>query len=243
MTHIDFAGRVSCGFSVENDNCEDVDGHGTHVAGIIGGVYSGVAKDVDLISVKVYDDNNVGTDASILAGIDYVVDEKIKSPQTPMVINMSFGTTFYPTLYNAAVAKVTAQKIVVVAAAGNNAGDACGISPASARTAITVGSTNITNFISAFSNIGRCVDIFAPGSKIASAYFTEDDLFIQFDGTSMSTPFVVGVAALHLEKTPTLTTKQVWAAIKKDAYVGRIRRFKYVDGTPNRFIGVRSLLK
>jgi subtilisin family serine protease len=242
LTHIDFSGRASCGFTAYDDSCVDVFGHGTHVAGIVGGDYSGVAKDVNLIAVKILGDNGNGSLSGIFAGLDYVVNEKLKSPLTPMVINMSLGGSFSEA-FNAVVANTILAGITVVVTAGNDADDACGFSPASATAAITVGSIAKANIVSSFSNTGSCVDIFAPGSDINSVNSESDDGFIQHSGTSMASPFVAGVAALHLEKTPALSPNQVWNAIYEDAYDGQIRSFENMGGAPNLLVGVKSLLK
>jgi serine protease len=242
LSHHEFANRVSCGFSAYYDNCEDQYGHGTHVAGIIGGTISGVAKNASLVAVKVLGDDGSGTWADVLAGIEYVINEKKKCPQAPMVINMSLGDSF-DTLANAGVAKAIDTGIVVVVAAGNDRSDACLVSPASTKKAITVAAISQANLISYFSNVGRCVDIFAPGEKILSTSPYDDSSYIMLDGTSVASPFVAGVAALHMDKTPTLTPNQVWKAIRMDAHLYRIRRFWNALGAPNLLVNSKSLYK
>jgi subtilisin family serine protease len=244
LSHNEFNGRATCGFTGYDDNCEDIVQHGTHVAGIVGGQTFGVAKNVDLVAVKVLDNDGSGPYDVIFAGIDYVIEQKIASSQTPMVINMSLGgpsTSFM----NDAVQAAVNNGIVVVVAAGNNGSDACRISPASARSAITVGSTTMEDKKSSFSNIGRCVDIFAPGSSIRSASSSSNDASVVFSGTSMASPIVAGVAALHLEKTPALTPAQVWLDIKNDYIFIRIRSSWWLNwiygSSPNRLLGTASL--
>jgi subtilisin family serine protease len=134
--------------------------HGTHVAGIVGGQTSGVAKNVNLVSVKGLGNDGVGSDASLLAGMDYILGQKRAQPSTPMVVNMSFlGPLSLSD--NAAVAQLTRAGIVVVVAAGNGNTNACLFSPGSSRHAITVGATESNDRIARFSNYGLCVDLYA----------------------------------------------------------------------------------
>jgi subtilisin family serine protease len=240
-THIEYTGRTKCGFSLYPDGCLDVHGHGTHVSGIVGGIKSGVAKNVNLIAVKVLNNTGDGTATGVIAGIDYVVKEKMASPQTPTVINMSLGAKRVDAA-DLIIANVVKAGIVVVVAAGNEEDDACLYSPASSPDAITVGSTTLYNLMSYFTNVGRCVDIFAPGSNILSASNKNDTGFVRFSGTSMAAPFVSGVAVLHLQKNPQMTPNQVWNAIRADSHKWRIRRFSNATGAPNRLVNAKSLL-
>jgi aqualysin 1 len=165
-THIDFQGREPiCGFDAFGSangaqGCVDDNGHGTHVAGIVGGKRSGVAKNVSLISVKALGADGSGSWASIIAGIDHVIGEKIANPDTPMVINMSIGGMVVLSL-NQAVESAVDAGVVVVVAAGNENNDACLSSPASVRKAITVGASTEQDQRAFFSNYGACLDLFA----------------------------------------------------------------------------------
>jgi subtilisin family serine protease len=242
VSHVDFEGRASCGFSAYgNDDCIDTDGHGTHVAGIVGGETYGVAKNVTLVAVKVLSDGTGSIDG-IVAGIDYVIGRKKNSPITPMVINMSLGG-FYNSILNSAVSAAVSAGIVTVVAAGNDGRDACYYSPASAASAITVGSTTNTDTLSSFSNIGACVDILAPGSSIISTWHTSDVATTSLSGTSMASPYVAGVAVLHLQKNPSLTTSAAISAIRADALVGVIKiPWSWTKSTPNLLVTANSLL-
>jgi serine protease len=168
-THTEFQQTersVTCGFDFFNtntsspDRCIDMYTHGTHVAGIVGGQTSGVAKNVNLVAVKGLDNKGEGSDASLQAGIDYILGQKRAKPSTPMVVNMSFlGPLSLSD--NAAVAQLTRAGVVVVAAAGNDNTNACLFSPGSSRHAITVGATESNDRIAPFSNYGLCVDLYA----------------------------------------------------------------------------------
>jgi serine protease len=228
LQHPEFGGRASCGWDRGRrflKLCLDRNGHGTHVAGTIGGKTYGVAKNVKLVSVKVLGSLGYGRSSTIIAGIDWVVGQKRKNPNKPMIINMSLGGS-RSTLENNAVQAATDAGITVVVAAGNDDGaDACRESPASAPSAITVGSTDYRNYVSSFTNGGPCVDIMAPGESIDSAWACDKfrpirclfDITYTLSGTSMASPLVAGLAALHLDKTNSLTPAEVWDAIQLDA--------------------------
>jgi subtilisin family serine protease len=246
FTHEQFGGRAGCGWDAFGGNCEDKEGHGTHVAGTIGSTRYGAAKNVSLIGLKVLDDNGSGSLDTVLKAIDWVIGRKRTSPKVPMVINMSLGG-MYTSLGNAAVKSATNRGITVVVAAGNNfGGDACDLSPASAASAITVGSTDFYNWVSYFSNGGSCVDIMAPGSLITSVTscdkYSECNRSTTLSGTSMSAPLVAGIAALHLQKKKTLTPSQVWAAIKADARRGEILDYWKYD-VPDLLLSAKRILK
>jgi subtilisin family serine protease len=250
-THEDFQGRASCGKSFYNDDCTDIQGHGTHVAGTIGGALYGIAKKAKLISVKVLDDQGSGAYATIIAGIDWVINRKKQLPKRPMIINMSLGGPKSQHV-NKAVTSAFNAGIVTVVAAGNEGTDSCIKSPASAGHAITVGATSIDDTMSDFSNYGKCVDVLAPGDNIESTY-SYWGLFgttAILSGTSMAAPHVAGVAALYLHKHPRLRPSDVWSAIKRNAEKGVIEfptRYDnnfnpVVDLTPNLFLTSSNLI-
>jgi serine protease len=245
-TNDEFGNRASCGWDSFGGNCEDKKGHGTHVAGTIGSTTYGAAKLVTLIGMKVLDDDGFGSLDAFIKAIDLVIGRKRRSPTVPMVINMSLGSG-YNSLVNAAVKSATSRGITVVAAAGNDDGyDACNVSPASAASAITVGSTDYYNWVSSFSNGGSCVDIMAPGSAITSV--SSCDKYYNcwnpttYDGTSMAAPLVAGIAALHLQKKKTMTPSQVWAAIKADARRGEVFDYWGYD-VPDLLLSAYRILK
>jgi subtilisin family serine protease len=163
-THTEFQGRAKCAFDATSQflNCHDAFNHGTHVAAIVGGTTVGVAKLIDLVSVKVIA-NDGGTASMLIAGIDYVMQQKFANRDKPMVVNMSLGGLFSPSI-NRAVDQLVAAGVVVVAAAGNHNINACLVSPASAEGTITVGASSISGSKDRrafYSNHGTCVDIFA----------------------------------------------------------------------------------
>ncbi len=236
ISHTDFGGRATCGFTAFNNStaniCYDGYGHGTHVAGTVGGTTYGVAKDVQLIGVKVLNDEGSGSIATLLAGYDYVIAQKRANPSTPMVINMSLAGT-RSTFLNEATLKLVSEGIFTVVAAGNQMSLACRQSPASARNGvISVGASTQTDTKAVFSNFGRCVDIFAPGKAIVSSYIGSDTATKVMSGTSMASPHVAGVAALYLEGNPSWTPADVWNAMKADAESGVCWRFS-IFGTPD----------
>lgn len=232
-THTQFAGRVISGFTAINDGLgsNDGNGHGTHVAGTVGGSTYGVAKNVTLVAVRVLDSAGNGTDSGVIAGIDFVTSNHLAGQ--PAVANMSLGGGI-STALDTALNNSINDGVTYAVAAGNETQDACNVSPARVANAITVGSTTTSDARSSFSNFGTCLDIFAPGSSITSAWRTSDTATNTISGTSMATPHVTGVAALFLETNPTATPAQVAAAIINSSTPNKVTGAG--TGSPNRLL-------
>jgi subtilisin family serine protease len=215
-THQEVTGRVRPGFSAVADNNGTIDchGHGTHVAGTLGGTTYGVAKKVTLVPVRVLDCNGNGTISDVVSGIDWVVSDH--PADAPAVVNMSMSGPASDAL-DAAVRQLVADNITVVVASGNNAADACQASPGRTAEAITVNASTRTDERASFSNFGACADIYAPGAGVLSAWASSDTATIEGNGTSMAAPHVAGVAARTLESNPRLTPAEVWRAIGEAA--------------------------
>jgi subtilisin family serine protease len=209
-THQDFGGRAVWDFNAVkgNDPSTDCHGHGTHVAGTVGGTTYGVAKGVSLHAVKVLDCMGSGRWSGLIAGIDWVTAHAAK----PAVANMSLGGD-YNQAANDAVAGSVASGISYSIAAGNSSTDACTFSPASAPDALTVGATTKIDGQASYSNFGSCVDLYAPGTFILSAYNRSDTDAVYLSGTSMASPHVAGAAALYLETHPSASQAEVTAAL------------------------------
>jgi serine protease len=230
-THGDFGGRVGAGYTAISDGrgTTDCNGHGTHVAGTVGGATWGIAKGVRLYPVRVLGCTGSGTNSGVIAGMDWVATNHVK----PAVANMSLGGGA-STATDDAVARMTNAGVTVVVAAGNDNGNACNYSPARAASAITVGSTTNTDARSSFSNFGSCVDIFGPGSSITSAWHTSNTATNTISGTSMASPHVAGVAALYLAVNPTATPSQVTTAIINASTPNKVT--SPGTGSPNRLL-------
>lgn len=231
-THPHFSRRASCEYDVYESNCTDKNGHGTHVAGIVGGSFAGVAKEVNLISVKVLSDAGIGSFSDMLRGLDYVIGQRILDRMKPMIINLSSGGGLSVAMNEAVNKAVVDFGIVVVTAAGNDSTDACTKSPSSASSAITVGSVNKFDFVSKFSNIGSCVDIYSFGENVISSGATTVDLAVM-SGTSQSSAIVAGVAALHMERNPLYKPVDVLNAILANKYIQIHPSFTYIASTLN----------
>jgi subtilisin family serine protease len=238
-THEDFGGRAVSGTDTVDgdDDATDCAGHGTHVAGTVGGSSYGVAKDVSLVAVRVLDCEGSGTFDGVIAGIDWVTSDHAAGE--PAVANMSLGGGFSQAV-NDAVSAAVADGVTFALAAGNDsAADACDGSPSSTPEAITVGATEDTDARATYSNIGSCVDIFAPGSDITSAWYTGDTDTNTISGTSMATPHVAGAAALVLGGNPGATPAEVG-----DALTGAAVPDVVTDpgtGSPNLLLNVSGL--
>ena len=204
-------GRCSGGFSSFDDAIgpHDCQGHGTHCAGTVGGKLYGVAKKVKLIPVRVLGCSGSGSGGSTIKGIEWVISQvKSGKVKRPAIASMSLGSG-YSAASNAAVAALVAAGITTVVAAGNDNQDACGSSPASEPTAITVGASDPGDKKAGFSNHGPCLDIYAPGTKITSANHNDNTGYNEKQGTSMACPAVAGVAALAAQAQPEATPKQI----------------------------------
>jgi len=228
-SHTQFGGRASNVFDAFGGNGQDCNGHGTHVAGTIGGSTYGVAKSAFLRGVRVLNCSGSGSTSGVISGVDWVTNNHIN----PAVANMSLGGGVSSAL-DAAVNNLANSGVPIAVAAGNSNADACNTSPARAANAITVGSTTTTDARSSFSNFGTCLDIFAPGSGILSAWFTSNTATATLSGTSMASPHVAGVAALYKQFTPGASSTTVRNAIVNNATTNHVTNAG--SGSPNRLL-------
>ena len=225
-SHADFGGRVRSGFTTVLDGLgtDDCIGHGTHVAGIVGGQSSGVAKSVSLVAVRVLDCGGTTSASALLDALDWVIADH--QAGVPAVANISIGGP-QSSLLDAAVQAVISDGVTVIAAAGNETQNACNRSPARVPAALTVAASAENDARASFSNFGQCVDLFAPGMNISSAGIASTTEIVPMSGTSMSAPHVAGAAAVLLSERPTWTPAQVARDLLASATVGVI-----ADGGP-----------
>ena len=194
-SHNEFGGRASWGTTTVGGQDTDCNGHGTHVAGTVGGATYGVAKGVTLKAVKVLNCAGSGSTTSVVGGIDWVVGHHGSGKA---VANMSLGGGASSAI-DAAVGRGIGDGVVFVVAAGNSGANACNYSPARVQDAITVGATTSTDARASYSNYGTCVDIYAPGSGITSAWKNSNTATKSISGTSMASPHVAGAVARILD--------------------------------------------
>lgn len=217
--HTELRGRVEVGWSAVQDGrgTDDCNGHGTHVAGTIGGQTVGLARGVTLVPVRVLDCAGQGRLSDILAGLEWVRTHR----QGPSVVNLSLGAEASPAL-DAAVTRLWQSGVVVIASAGNNASDACTQSPAHAAKVIAVGASTPDDRRAPFSNFGPCVKVYAPGDRIESASAQGDQATSVMSGTSMAAPHVAAYSALLLHINPFLTPDQVERELLGHATLGAL---------------------
>lgn len=216
--------------SISAYSAEDCNGHGTHVASTAAGEEFGVAKESNIIGLRVLGCNGSGATSAIIEALDWMAENAEK----PAVANMSLGGSSSQTL-DEAVQAVVARGIPVVVAAGNSNADACSGSPNRVPEAVTVGATDNRDRRSSFSNHGSCVDIMAPGTDITAAWYTGDTDTNTISGTSMASPHVAGAVALMLGQNPSLSPEQVDQALKAQASTNQLQD---LNGSPNRLLNV-----
>lgn len=237
FSHTQFGGRAVTGIDeIDGGTADDCAGHGTHVAGTVGGSTIGVAHSVTLVAVRVLDCSGNGATSGVIAGVDWVTGNHVAG--APAVANMSLGGGAYAPL-DTAIQNSINDGVTYAVAAGN--GDfrgrrqnACNYSPARVAAALTVGATDTNDAAASFSNYGTCVDLLAPGVHILSSWYTGDTDGAYLDGTSMATPHVTGVAALYLQLNPSASPATVASAITSNATSGVISNVG--TGTPNRLL-------
>jgi subtilisin family serine protease len=235
--HNDFGGRVRPGFSAIRDRngTTDCDGHGTHVAGTIGGARYGVAKRVDLVPVRVLDCEGSGSTSQVIAGLDWVVGNHTGG--APAVANLSLGGSVSDSL-DAAVRSAVADGVTVVVAAGNKNTSACTQSPARTAEALTVAASTRSDARASFSNYGSCTDLFAPGEGILSDSAGSNSATKTLSGTSMAAPHVTGAAAVLLSRNRGLDPAAVGDRLRTAATPGMITNAG--SASPNRLLYVQS---
>lgn len=229
-SHQEFNGRVQTGYSAiaDNNGTNDCNGHGTHVAGTVGGSTYGIAKNVGLVPVRVLDCAGSGAMSGVIAGLDWI----IQNGRKPAVVNMSLGGSAYSTL-DTAIDNLFNNGYVPVVAAGNSNTDACTSSPARAGKAITVAATDSTDTRASYSNYGSCVDLFAPGSQITSAWIGSNSSAATASGTSMASPHVAGVVATMLENNSTATPQSITDQLLNQSTINLIQN---PMSSPNRLL-------
>jgi subtilisin family serine protease len=232
LTHNDFGGRAVSGFdSIDGGSADDCNGHGTHVAGTVGGVTYGAAKGVTLVAVRVLNCSGSGSWSQVIAGIDWVTGDHTAG--TPAVANMSLGGGAN-TSVDTAVQNMINDGVATAVAAGNgNRGgrqqDACKYSPARVAAAMTIGATDSSDRKASWSNYGPCVDWFAPGVSILSAWYTSNTATNTISGTSMATPHTAGVAAQYLQSHTTASP----AAVREALYANTTKGIVTSSSTAN----------
>ncbi|TJY62894.1 S8 family peptidase [Sinimarinibacterium sp. CAU 1509] len=222
---------LGIGCKTDATNTTDCNGHGTHVTGTAAGSVYGVAKKATVHPVRVLGCNGSGSNSGVIAGVDWVA----ANAQLPAVANMSLGGGDSAAL-DAAVQNAVASGVVFVVAAGNDNVDACSGSPNKVPEAITVGATTNADARASYSNFGSCVDLFAPGSNITSAWYDSNTATNTISGTSMASPHVAGAAALVLGANPSATPTQVTDAIVGSASLGKLSSIG--SGSPNALLYV-----
>lgn len=229
-SHQQFSGRVLSGYTAISDGngTTDCNGHGTHVAGTVGGSTYGVAKNVNLVPIRILGCDGSGASSNVIAGLDWI----LKNGKKPAVVNMSLGGDASTSL-DSAVENLFDNGYVMVVAAGNSNTDACSASPARVSKALTVAATDSTDTRASYSNYGSCVDIFAPGSQINSSWIGSNTATKVLNGTSMATPHVAGVVAEMLQSTPTATPQTISTNLLNQASSNVV---KNPSGSPNRLL-------
>ncbi|MDX8237855.1 S8 family peptidase [Acinetobacter pittii] len=229
-THQQFSGRVLSGYTAISDGngTTDCNGHGTHVAGTVGGSTYGVAKNVSLVPIRILGCDGSGASSNVIAGLDWI----LKNGKKPAVVNMSLGGDASTSL-DSAVENLFNNGYVMVVAAGNSNTDACSSSPARVSKAITVAATDNTDTRASYSNYGSCVDIFAPGSQINSSWIGSNTATKVLNGTSMATPHTAGIVAQMLQSTPSATPQTITTNLLNQASSNVV---KNPSGSPNRLL-------
>ncbi|HAV5323794.1 TPA: S8 family peptidase [Acinetobacter baumannii] len=229
-SHQEFSGRVLSGYTAISDGngTTDCNGHGTHVAGTVGGTTYGVAKNVNLVPIRILGCDGSGASSNVIAGLDWI----LKNGKKPAVVNMSLGGATSSSL-DSAVENLYNNGYVMVVAAGNSNTDACTSSPARVSKAITLAATDNTDTRASYSNYGSCVDIFAPGSQINSSWIGSNTATKILNGTSMATPHVAGVVAEMLQSTPTASPQTISTNLLNQASSNVV---KNPSGSPNRLL-------
>lgn len=230
-THTEFGSRASLGYDAFGGDGSDCNGHGTHVAGTVGGSVYGVAKGVTLKAVRVLNCSGSGTTSGVIAGVNWVTSHHTGA--APAVANMSLGGSASSSL-DTAVNNAINDGVTFAVAAGNSNRDACRYSPARVAAAITVGATTSSDARASYSNYGSCLDLFAPGSSITSAWYTSNTATNTISGTSMATPHVAGVAALYLQSNTSAAPATVRNAIVNNATAGVVSNAG--RNSPNRLL-------
>ncbi len=232
-SHLDFGGRVTAGWTAFADKpaTEDCNGHGTHVAGTAAGGYFGVAKSATLVPLRVLDCDGGGWTSDVIAALDWIVARHQNN--TPAVANLSLSTDG-DSAVDTAIQSAINDGVTVTVAAGNKNTDACSFSPARVPDALTVAATDSFDGRAAFSNFGTCVDLFAPGVKIASDWMTADNAVAELNGTSMASPHVAGAAAQLLALHPSWSPAQVASALTAAATTGTVTNRG--AGSPDRLL-------
>jgi subtilisin family serine protease len=233
-THSQFGTRASSVYNSAGGSANDCNGHGTHVAGTIGGSTYGVAKAVRLRGVKVLGCSGSGSFSGIIAGVDWVRLNATK----PAVANLSLGGGFSSSL-NTAVNNLANSGVFVAVASGNSNANACNYSPASAANVTSVNASTSTGAKASFSNYGSCTHLYAPGQSITSAWYTSTTATNTISGTSMASPHVAGVGALYLAGNPSASNSTVRSWIINNATANVISGNP--TGTPNRLLYKSSL--